>query len=239
MARQPRFVLADQPQHIIVRGNNRQKIFCAEADYAFYLDKLFAACLAHGCRIHAYVLMTNHVHLLVSPKRENSLSKAMQTVGRYYVQYYNHRYHRTGTLWEGRYKAALIDSENYLLTCMRYIELNAVRAGMVRHPSDYRWSSYHANALGKADAVVTPRQEYEQLGTTAAECQAAYRELFGNPLGEFPLNEIREATNRGWVLGKEKFKREIQKRLTRHVEPEARGGDRRSEMFRRQRINRV
>lgn len=148
MARLPRFFLPGQPQHVILRGNNRTEIFCAEADYRFYLGKLRLACEKHGCDIHAYVLMTNHVHLLLTPQEEQSVGKALQMLGRYYVQFFNHRYQRTGTLWEGRYKATLIDTEAYLLTCMRYIELNPVRAGMVAHPSEYPWSSYGYNALG-------------------------------------------------------------------------------------------
>ena len=120
MARLPRFVLPGQPQHIILRGNNRNEIFCADADYPFFLEKLKLACEKHGCLLHAYVLMTNHVHLLISPQAEHSLSKTLQMLGRYYVQYYNDSYQRTGTLWEGRYKATLIDSVTYLLTCMRY-----------------------------------------------------------------------------------------------------------------------
>jgi len=141
MARLPRFVIPDQPQHVILRGNNRAETFCADADYSFYLEKLKSACDKHGCSVHAYVLMTNHVHLLITPHLEQSLGKAMQMLGRYYVQYYNFCYRRTGTLWEGRYKATLIDSEAYLLTCMRYIELNPGRAGMVIDPADYPWSS--------------------------------------------------------------------------------------------------
>jgi putative transposase len=141
MARLPRFVIPGHPQHVIVRGNNRAEIFCAEADYLFYLEKLKAACEKHGCDLHAYILMTNHVHLLLTPHSENGIGKVMQMVGRYYVQYYNYCYQRTGTLWEGRYKATLIDTEAYLLACMRYIEMNSVRAGMVAHPSEYPWSS--------------------------------------------------------------------------------------------------
>ena len=121
MARLPRFVIPGQPQHVIVRGNNRTDIFCDDADYQFYLEKLLLACKTHSCDVHAYVLMTNHVHLLITPHTEQSLSKAMQMLGRYYVQYFNYSYKRSGTLWEGRYKATLIDSESYLLTCMRYI----------------------------------------------------------------------------------------------------------------------
>jgi putative transposase len=159
MARLPRFVLPGQPQHVIVRGNNRTEIFCAEADYRFYLEKLQSACDKHCCEVHAYVLMTNHVYLLITPHEGQSLSKALQMLGRYSVQYFNDCYQRTGTLWEGRYKATLIDTEAYLLTCMRYIELNPVRAGMVSHPSQYLWSSYRQNALGQPDDLVTPHSE--------------------------------------------------------------------------------
>lgn len=138
MARLPRFVIPGQPQHVIQRGNNRQIVFKAESDYQFYLEKLHAAAVKHECSIHAYVLMTNHVHLLVTPGTEDGIGKMMQMLGRYYVQYYNYCYRRTGTLWEGRYRATLIDSEQYLLTCMRYIELNPVRArDLVEHPADY------------------------------------------------------------------------------------------------------
>ena len=137
MARLPRFVIPGQPQHVIVRGINRETIFYEPEDYAFYLEKLKYACEQHHCQLHAYVLMTNHVHLLLTPKTEASIGKTIQSVGRYYVQYFNYHYERTGTLWEGRYKATLIDSETYLLTCYRYIELNPVRAKMVNHPSEY------------------------------------------------------------------------------------------------------
>jgi putative transposase len=236
LARLPRFAIPDQPQHVIVRGNNHSEIFCADADYQFYLEKLKAACDKHGCNIHAYVLMTNHVHLLITPHDEAGVGKAMQMLGRYYVQYYNYSYQRTGTLWEGRYKATLVDSEAYLLTCMRYIELNPVRAGMAGHPSEYPWSSYRYNAMGKPDGLVTPHLEYRRLGKTDEERQAAYRQLFRSHIPESSLAEIREATNKAWVLGNERFKQRIQKQLERRVEPSAKGGDRKSEKFR---INRV
>ena len=138
MARQPRIVIPGQPQHVIVRGNNRSEIFRADSDYGLYLEKLKLACDQHGCQIHAFILMTNHVHLLITPDAAQCLAKTLQMLGRYYVQYFNYKYQRTGTLWEGRYKATLIDSESYLLTCMRYVELNPVSAGMVSHPSEYR-----------------------------------------------------------------------------------------------------
>lgn len=167
MTRLTRFVIPGQPQHVIQRGNNCQEIFCADEDYRFFLVKLQAAGEKHSCDIHAYVLMTNHVHLLVTPHTEDGIGKLMQMLGRYYVQYFNHCYKRSGALWEGRYKATLIDSEQYLFTCcMRYIELNPLRAGMVTHPADYPWSSYRYNVLGQPDEVVTPQPEYSRLGKT-------------------------------------------------------------------------
>lgn len=236
MARLPRFVLPGQPQHVIVRGNNRSEIFCADADYQFYLEKLQLACDTHGCDIHAYVLMTNHVHLLITPHEEQSLSKALQMLGRYYVQYYNYCYQRTGTLWEGRYKATLIDTKTYLLTCMRYIELNPVRAGMASHPSEYPWSSYQHNALGQPNELVTPHLEYRRLGRADQARQAAYRQLYMHHISEKSITEIREATNKAWVLGTDRFKQRIQQQLDRRVEPKAKGGDRKSEQFK---INRL
>ena len=236
MARLPRLVIPGQPQHVIVRGNNRSDIFCAEADYRFYLDKLKSAAEKHGCRLHAYALMTNHVHLLITPESEESIGKSLQTLGRHYVQYFNYTYKRTGTLWEGRYKSTLIDSESYLLTCMRYIELNPVRAGMVAHPLEYPWSSYACNATGSADGLVKPHLEYRRLGKTPEERQAAYRQLFKHHVAEKSINEIRDATNKGWVLGSDRFRQRLQKQQERRVAPSPRGGDRKSEQFK---INRV
>jgi len=232
MARLPRFILPGQPQHVIQRGNNRQNIFRAKGDYQFYLEILLKAAQKHQCDIHAYVLMTNHVHLLVTPHTESGIGKMMQMLGRYYVQYFNNRYHRTGTLWEGRYKATLIDTERYLLTCMRYIELNPVRAkGLVKHPSEYPWSSYTCNALGQFDGLVTPRSEYNRLGKTMSDRQSAYRQLFCECIPDFTLEEIREATNKAWVLGSERFKNRMEKKLNRAVESMGQGGDRRSEAY--------
>ncbi len=179
-------VIHGQPQHIIVRGNNRSEIFCCEMDYRFYLEKLLAACKKHDCQVHAYVLMT--------PFSETGLSKSLQMLGRYYVQYFNSCYRRTGTLWEGRYKATLIDSESYLLACMRYIELNPVRAGMVNDPGEYPWSSYRFNALGQTDELVTPHFEFQRLGTDDGARQAAYRVLFNRSISEAQIIEIRAAT---------------------------------------------
>ncbi|MFC1747244.1 transposase [Pseudomonadota bacterium] len=231
MARQPRFVLPGQPQHVIVRGNNRNNIFVANDDYQFYLEKLTEACKRFKCDLHAYVLMTNHVHLLMTPHTEDGISKVMQSVGRYYVQYFNYQYKRTGTLWEGRYKATLLDSEQYLLTCYRYIGLNPVRAAMVGHPSEYPWSSYGRNALGQENVLVTEHPLYKRLGKRVEERSKVYRQLFRNHLSEKVLTDIRESTNKAWVLGGERFQKRIEKLAARQVAPKARGGDRKSEAF--------
>jgi len=233
MVRLPRFVIPGQPQHVIIRGNNREPIFHTSDDYQFYIDKLKKASEKHKCDIHSYVLMTNHLHLLTTPYTDQGIGKMVQMLGRYYVQYFNYSYKRSGTLWEGRYKATLVDSVNYLLTCYRYIELNPVRArGMVNHPGDYPWSSYRYNALGEDDPIVVPHEEYLRLGKTLAERQAAYNALFNIRIGGEKLEEIRQATNKGWVLGGSDFKERIERQLNRQVSPKARGGDRRSNLYR-------
>jgi putative transposase len=232
MVRLPRFVLPGQPQHVIVRGNNRQSIFRQEEDYTLYLEKLKLACDKHQCDVHAYVLMTNHTHLIVTPRLQGSIGKAMQMLGRNYVQYFNKKYDRTGTLWEGRYRATLIDSENYLLKCYRYVELNPVRAkGMFEHPGEYTWSSYQYNAYGEFNNLISPHEVYLCLGKSPYERQAAYRGLFKERMRERDLEEIRQATNKAWVLGSENFKEKIEKALTRQAVPKPRGGDRRSRAF--------
>lgn len=240
MARQPRYILPGQPQHVIQRGNNRDVILAAEADYRFYLEKLKEACENTGCEVHAYVLMTNHVHLLMTPHEENSLGRVMQSLGRRYVQYFNYRYRRTGTLWEGRYRATLIDAENYLLTCYRYIELNPVRAGMVAHPADYRWSSYRSNALGQQDVLVSEHTLYRRLGVSGRERCHCYRALFDQSIGKETLEAIREATNRAWVLGSDRFSARIEDLVNRRTAPKTRGGDRKSvDYLKGRQINRV
>ena len=232
MARQPRFVLPGQPQHVIQRGNNRTVIFADEADYLCYLQMLTDASNRHGCKIHAYVLMPNHVHLLVTPESGQGISRVMQSLGRRYVQYFNYRYQRTGTLWEGRYKATLVDTEQYLLTCYRYIELNPVRAGMIGHPADYRWSSFRHNALGQPDALITCHKIYQALGPDDIQRQQRYRALFEQVIDPKIVEGIREATNKGWVFGNDRFKQQIALLLDRQLEPKCRGGDRKSNKFR-------
>lgn len=235
MARLPRFAISGQPQHIILRGNNRTDLFLEEADFLFFLEKLQAGCEKHSCDLHAYVLMNNHVHLLLTPHTAHGISKMMQMLGRYYVQYFNAHYQRSGTLFEGRYKATLIDSETYLLTCMRYIELNPVRAGLVRHPSEYGWSSYQRTAGGQTSSLIKPHVAYQRLGRSNDERLTAYRQLFKQQLSEHSMNEIRDATNKAWALGSERFKQKIQKQLERRIAPTPRGGDRKSERFKSER----
>jgi putative transposase len=213
MARLPRFVIPAKPQHIIQRGNNRQAIFAADADYQFFRDVLVAAAATHGLAIHGYVWMTNHIHLLATPETGQAISKVFQSVGRRYVQYFNTSYTRSGTLWEGRYRATVVDSERYLLTLMRYIELNPVRAGMVSDPGDYPWSSYRHHALGEpgpnADWL-TPHPEYLKLGKSDPKRQLAYRQLFQTAISQADLTDIRSCTHKGWALGSERFKAQIE-----------------------------
>lgn len=214
MARLPRYVIPNQPQHIIQRGNNRQVIFAADADYQFFRDALLDAANKHGLQIHAYVWMTNHIHLLATSLFENSISKVFQSVGRKYVQYFNYTYRRSGTLWEGRYRATIVDSEQYLLKLMRYIELNPVRADMVSHPADYTWSSYSRNAEGKCglnDDWLMPHEEYLRLGQNSTERHEAYQQLFITELDSSDLMQIRECTHKGWALGGQRFIDEIER----------------------------
>jgi len=213
MPRQPRYRLAGVPQHVTQRGNNRQATFFNNADHRVYLECLQEAADKYECDIHAYVLMTNHVHLLMTPGVGGSIAKVMQSVGRRYVQYINWTYQRTGTLWEGRYKACPIESERYLLTCYRYIELNPVRAAMVDSPADYDWSSHRANAYGEEAAVVTAHTIYKELGATTHERQQAYRALFQHHIDDEMLKEIRVNTHQCTVMGNDRFKEDIEKAL--------------------------
>jgi putative transposase len=233
MARLCRFYLPDYPQHVIVRGNNRVDIFRDDGDRLFYLRQLCVAARRHGCAIHAYVLMSNHVHLLLSPASATSIAGTVQSVGRSYVQVFNRRYERTGTLWDGRYRATLIDSDAYLFACMHYIELNPVRAGIVSEPARFRWSSYRRNAMGIADDLVTAHPLWLDLARDDRDRYNAYRQLFERPLSPRTIEEIRDATNKRWVLGDDAFRSTIQDRLGgRRAGPLPRGGDRKSEGFR-------
>ncbi len=217
MARLPRIGLPGIPHHIIQRGNNRQACFASDEDFAAYVYWLEKYARKFRVEIHAWVLMTNHVHLLATPETEGSISRLMQTLGRFYVRYFNYTYKRTGTLWEGRFKSCVVDADNYLLICQRYIELNPVRAGMVEAPKDYAWSSYRVNGLGQPAKLWTPHPVYRRLGKTVAERTEAYRELFRGQFDATILNQVRQATNQGMALGNDRFKQEVERLTGRRV----------------------
>ena len=223
MPRRPRLRLASQPLHVVQRGNNRAACFFAEEDYRFYLHWLDKGAQRYGCDIHAYVLMTNHVRLLLRPHGAESVSALMQSLGRRYVQYVNRTYRRSGTLWEGRFKASLVQAEDYLLQCYRYVELNPVRAGMVRDPAEYRWSSYRHHALGESNGMIRDHELFLALGEDAAERRQAYRALFRAQLDDEAIADIRKATNQGLVLGNERFRAEIERALGKRLGPRPRG----------------
>jgi putative transposase len=207
--------LSGLPLHIVQRGNNRAACFFAEEDYRFYLHWLRLLSARHRCAIHAYVLMTNHVHLLLTPERPGSESRLMQAMGRRYVQYVNRFYKRSGTLWEGRFKASIVHAEEYLLKCYRYIELNPVRAGMVLHPADYPWSSYCWHGTGRNDEVIRDHALYLALDRDLARRLQAYAGLFRTELDGETLAEIRSALQRGRALGNDRFQEEIEMALGR------------------------
>lgn len=203
--------------HLIQRGNNRQGCFYTEDDYRFYLEWLQTYAKDTGCAVHAYVLMTNHVHLLLTSSTAGGAGEMMKRLGQRYVQYVNRTYRRSGTLWEGRFRSCLTQEESYVLGCYRYIELNPVRAGMVEHPGEYQWSSYRANAQGEASSVLRPHESYRRLGTDEQARHTAYRELFRYQLDSGLVDEIREATNGNYVLGSSRFQEQVARALGRRV----------------------
>lgn len=223
MPRRPRIQLDGVPLHIVQRGHNREPCFYGEEDYQSYLHWLSEALAANECALHAYVLMTNHVHLLVTPKRAERVPHLIIALGRRYVQYINRTYRRTGTLWDSRFKSSLIHADSYLLTCMRYIELNPVRAAMVEDPAHYRWSSYRANALGQTDSRLTPHPLYMDLDRGEKNRQAAYRALFRTELDAPAIDDIRLAINQSQPLGGSRFLAEIERVAGERREPRPRG----------------
>ncbi|MFH1871444.1 MAG: transposase [Pseudomonadota bacterium] len=213
MPRRPRIHLAGLPMHLVQRGINREPCFFAEEDYHCYLHWLQKSAADWGCAIHAYVLMTNHVHLLVTPQRSDGPAKLMQSLGRRYVQYVNRAYKRSGSLWEGRYKSSIVQDEIYLFACMRYIELNPVRAAMVADPGQYRWSSYRHNGLGQADERLTPHPLFQDLGRDADQRRNNYRALFRPELDDDAITDIRLALAQSQPLGDDRFAERICARL--------------------------
>ncbi len=223
MARLGRYFVADQPVHLIQRGNNRQPVFFDDGDYIRFRAWLGEAAAARGCSIYAYVFMTNHVHFLVAAREAGGIPGMMQSLGRRYVRSINALYRRSGTLWEGRYRAAPIDSDAHFISCCRYIELNPVRARMVRRPRDYRWSSYRAHAEGAPDPLLAEHEIYRALGATRASRREAYRALFENALDPRFVDELRAATNGGWAMGGDTFRRAIAEATGRRAAPLPRG----------------
>lgn len=217
MARLPRLGPIGIPQHVIQRGNNRQACFGSEEDLAFYASCLKEYSEKFSVLVHAWVFMTNHVHLLMTPQKENGVSLLMQALGRRYVQFFNHQYKRSGTLWEGRFKSSLVQSERYFLVCQRYIELNPVRANMVSDPADYKWSSYQCSALGKRSELFSPHPEYLALGSDDQLRQENYRALFSAHVDKAMVSDIRDSLNKGLVLGTDQFKEQIEALFGRRV----------------------
>ena len=229
MARPARLSLAAYPHHVIQRGNNRQPIFVAPKDYEVCLECFREAKRKYRVRLYAYVLMTNHFHLLVEPERDGALGQFMQSVGRRYVRYFNDAYRRTGTLWEGRFKSAVVSRDDYLIRCSRYIELNPVRAGMVGHPRDYQWSSYHRRALGQADDLLDEDPWYASLGSTALERAQVYHDWLEGSVNDEEWDHIRRATQQGRVVGDDAFQEEIGQTVGRRVKGETRGRPKRAD----------
>ncbi|PWF47846.1 transposase [Massilia glaciei] len=217
MPRRARLMLPNVPIHLIQRGNNRQACFFADEDFRFYLHWLGEHARNNGCHVHAYVLMTNHVHLIISAAASGSTGDMMKALGQRYAQYVNRTYRRSGTLWEGRFRSCLTQDEGYLLACHRYVELNPVRANMVEHPAEYRWSSYRANAQGELDPLLHPHASYDALGADQNSRQAAYRELFRFELAPDLVDDIRRATNGNLALGDQRFAAQIEAALGRRA----------------------
>lgn len=217
MARLPRLTLPGFAHHIIQRGNNRQPIFLATADYQMMLDFLEENSNKFEVAIHAYVLMGNHFHLLATPQTADGLAQMMQAVGRRYVRYFNDRQGRSGTLWEGRFKSTLIQTERYLLACMAYIDLNPVRAGMVAQAGDYPWSSFAHFVGRRTDRLITPHPLFWELGNTPFAREAAYAQLVQEGVNSVEQSALTDATLRGWALGGPEFVADLQKRTQRRA----------------------
>jgi len=228
MARLARNQLPDVPAHLVVRGNDRAPVFRSDGDRIFFHRCLVEAAARYGMKVHAYVFMTNHVHLLASGGNSLAISRAVQMLGRRYVSYFNYLHGRTGTLWEGRFRASPVETERYLFACHRYIELNPVRAGMVASPEKVEWSSHLCLAHGKADDLVTPHAMYMGLGGSDLARRRAYRSMFDVPLDSATVTHIRNCLRKGVALGSEAFCRELEERSGRRASPAPMGRPRKS-----------
>lgn len=223
MPRHARIVIPSVPVHLIQRGHNRRACFPDEEDFEYYLHWLEYFAIKFGCQIHAYVLMHNHVHIAITPHERDALAHLMKNLNQRFVAHVNKCHQRTGTLWEGRFKSCLILDPEYFLTCMRYIELNPVRAGIVEHPREYRWSSYAANAEGRENSCIVPHAHYLSLGANDAERCAAYRELIASAPNDNATNLIRYATNANHVIGAANYELDLVEALAHRLPPGQRG----------------
>lgn len=217
MARLPRLSLPGYPHHVIQRGNNRQIIFTSAADYQVLLDLLYTNARKFDIAIHAYVLMTNHFHLLATPATDKALPQMMQAVGRSYVRYFNDLHARSGTLWDGRYRSTVIQADRYLLACMAYIDLNPLRAGMVAQAKDYPWSSHGHYAGLRLDKLITPHALFWSLGNTPFSREAAYCELVQTGVNTEQQMALTTSVLSGWALGEDSFVADLQKKTDRRV----------------------
>lgn len=228
MARWPRLVAPEFPMHVTQRGHNRDGVFLDEQDFATYREILYEACVHSHCKLHAYALMSNHVHLLLTPMNLSGASRLMQRTGSQYVRYWNKRHHRSGTLWNGRFWSSIVDSDRYFLDCCRYIDLNPVQAGMVQQAHAYEWSSHRHLAFGIRDRMLTDHVSYNVLASNAELRQRAYREYCKQDVPGIAVDQIRSATRAGTATGGPRFVARIERLLQRPVTRESHGGDRRS-----------
>lgn len=233
MARQARIVVPGQPLHVTHQGNNRQNVFKSDQDHQRFIEDLVASRNKSGCSLHAYVLMPNHYHLLLTPPTGDALSEFMQSIGRRYVRYFNKEYQRSGTLWEGRYKSSLVDSDAYLLQCYRYIEEHPVRSKMVSAANQHQWSSYHHNALGETDPLITEHNNYTQIAKTEDARKTAYSSLFKTALDTETTTLITSSIDKGEVLGSDHFHQTIESLVGLKTKRGAHGGDRKSDHYKK------
>jgi putative transposase len=231
MPRWPRLVSPALPMHITQRGHNRELTFHDEHDYAYYMETLIEASAASSCAVHAYALMQNHVHLLITPAHRTGPARLLQRVGSRYVRYWNKRHHRSGTMWEGRFRSSIVDSDRYLLTCSRYIDMNPVRAGIVVDAESYQWSSYRRLAQGADDAIVRPHVSYLALGTSSDDRERAYREFCQRTEPVHKIDLIRTATHGGGASGDSRFHAGLERLLKRPTIRAPHGGDRKSSVW--------
>ena len=214
MPRRRRFCPRDVPVHVIQRGNNRQTLFTSDKDIAAYAHWLTEGAEKYDLLVHGWVFMTNHVHLLITPKQDHSVSRLMQSLGRRYVGYFNYSYARSGTLFEGRFRSSLVQNDEYFLTCLRYIELNPVRAGIVKDPGDYQWSSYRVHGFGLHTKMWAPHANYLALGNHPKRRQAVYRKLVVEAMDAEVIAKIRHCVNTSLVLGTDSFREQVSAMLS-------------------------